>query len=728
MRKYFVLILLILMAYQNQAQQVYLSPNLKLFLQTQQKENSVHKKSNRMVAAFIKVNTQVLNEQALLNLGVRIGTKAKNIWTVQIPENKLQQFVQLKGLLQIQMDEPVAVNMNVARRASRVDSVHKGTNLPIPYTGKNVVVGIIDAGFDYGHPTFYDTSGKQLRIKRIWEQHKMGTPPTGYSYGNEITDTAQMILSGNDVASFSHGTHVGGIAAGSGLGAGNDTTYKGIAYESDLVFVGIKPQPDEWTSMGMTSIVDAVNYIFTYAESQNKPAVANLSWGCSIGPNDGSSLVAQALDNLTGPGKIFVVSAGNNGDEKIHLTNKDNVSALTITYLNFPVVKGEKRTWVDVWGEKGKELCVSLLLYNGNTLLDSSMKICAINNQTVDTFLIGLTGDTLFYKMSAAAEDPNNEKNHVLLDLFNKSNRTVAMRIDHGGKYHAWMGLVNDYTGYYGAFSNNGLFYATNGDSSFTLGEMSCTRSAITVAAFTTKTRFRNLAGSNVSYSGYTVTGALTPFSSHGPTADLRNKPDVAAPGMTLASAVNSYDLSYANGGSNYGQSVAQFVGNHTGRTYYYAEASGTSMAAPMVSGIVALMLQVNPSLTPERIKDIFKQTAILDNFTTANPNPNFWGVGKVNAYGAVKRAVETVGLTYENDILNKVISLFPNPAKNELNIVTNDFQYLDYQITDITGKIILSGSTINNKLNISELQNGMYIITFKSNGSLITTHKFIKN
>ena len=51
------------------------------------------------------------------------------------------------------------------------------------YKGKNVVVGIIDIGFDYNHPSFYDGQGN-CRIKRVWEQNKLGTPPTGYNYGN----------------------------------------------------------------------------------------------------------------------------------------------------------------------------------------------------------------------------------------------------------------------------------------------------------------------------------------------------------------------------------------------------------------------------------------------------------------------------------------------------------------------------------------------------------------
>jgi hypothetical protein len=66
-------------------------------------------------------------------------------------------------------------------------------------------------------------------------------------------------------------------------------------------------------------LVAKSNYVFNYANLVNKPAVANLSWGCPLGPRDGTSLFSQACNNLVGPGKIFVLSGGNNGNNNIHL-------------------------------------------------------------------------------------------------------------------------------------------------------------------------------------------------------------------------------------------------------------------------------------------------------------------------------------------------------------------------------------------------------------------------
>jgi subtilisin family serine protease len=65
------------------------------------------------------------------------------------------------------LDEAVSANLDASRKSSRVDSVHQGIQLPVAYSGKGVVVGIFDGGFDYTHPAFYDTLCQQLRIKRV---------------------------------------------------------------------------------------------------------------------------------------------------------------------------------------------------------------------------------------------------------------------------------------------------------------------------------------------------------------------------------------------------------------------------------------------------------------------------------------------------------------------------------------------------------------------------------
>lgn len=702
--------------------QAQLSANLQQYLVAQNKQQTykqaVYSKQNNVVyiGAFLKVNKD-LQETQLTDLGVLIGTKAGNIYTAQIPEQKVSYLLKIKGIDYIQLDEPITVNMDAARRSSRVDSVQNGINLPMPYTGKNVVVGIIDAGFNYNHPTFYDTTGTTLRLKRVWEQKNIGTPPAGFSYGNELTDTGSMAAKGYEVNSFSHGTHVGGIAAGSGFTGGNNLKYRGVAYESDLVFVGIRPEKSEWKTAGMSSIIDATNYIFTYAKSVGKPAVANLSWGCSIGPNDGSSLFAQALNNLCGPGRIFVNSAGNNGDENIHLQKQFRSSDTVVhSFVTFPNIAGEKRTWIDVWGEAGKQFSVQLRLFNGSTE-QSVSGFFTLDNKTIDTFLLGSNNDTCLFTLTATANEFNG-KPHILIDAYSKTANNLCLSIKAvDGTTHAWLGFVQNYNGYYGEFTSNNQLWAVNGDNKYTLGEMSCARSAITVAAYASKITFRNLAGTNQSYTGYGSTNQIAPFSSRGPTVDGRIKPDIAAPGMTIASAVNSYDVSYTPGGGNYAQSVA--VNTFSGRSYYYAEAMGTSMSSPMVAGIVALLLQVNPELNPQRIQSILAETAMKDNWTTQTPDSSRWGAGKVNAYAAVKKAIQTVGVETIQDNFITSIQLYPNPNSGQfqLELFSNKSSVLHVEVSNILGQSmsivplnIVSGSNIL-PVNLDNLTSGVYFV-----------------
>ena len=90
------------------------------------------------------------------------------------------------------------------------------------------------------------------------EQKTTGTPPTNYAYGHEIIDSTDIITQETDNQDQSHGTHVAGIAAGSGYG-GNEDKYRGIAFESDLVLIGITPAQSQWKNSGMTDIVDGLN-------------------------------------------------------------------------------------------------------------------------------------------------------------------------------------------------------------------------------------------------------------------------------------------------------------------------------------------------------------------------------------------------------------------------------------------------------------------------------------
>jgi serine protease AprX len=123
----------------------------------------------------------------------------------------------------------------------------------------------------------------------------------------------------------------------------------------------------------------------------------------------------------------------------------------------------------------------------------------------------------------------------------------------------------------------------------------------------------------------------MTAFSSRGPGAiDYGAKPDLVAPGVGIESLTDPASRMY--------MTHTPYLLNGTVATSYlpYMSLSGTSMSAPVVTGTVALMLQANPSLTPNAVKAILQYTAEVD----PDYEPLTQGAGFLNAKGAVELAV----------------------------------------------------------------------------------------
>jgi subtilisin family serine protease len=138
-------------------------------------------------------------------------------------------------------------------------------------------------------------------------------------------------------------------------------------------------------------------------------------------------------------------------------------------------------------------------------------------------------------------------------------------------------------------------------------------------------------------------------------------KPDIAAPGQMVASAVNNRQF------AGWMQDYTLYQSQFKGETQYWTMFSGTSMAAPHAAGIIALMLEANPKLTPELVRQVLKATAIKDGLTGTDSNNNY-GYGRINALGAVQMALDLnkAGLTNPQGL---TVLLYPNPASTNLSI-----------------------------------------------------------
>ncbi|MBI4299940.1 MAG: S8 family serine peptidase, partial [Chloroflexi bacterium] len=114
----------------------------------------------------------------------------------------------------------------------------------------------------------------------------------------------------------------------------------------------------------------------------------------------------------------------------------------------------------------------------------------------------------------------------------------------------------------------------------------------------------------------------LADFSSRGPTADGRVKPDLLMPGYGI--------ISCRARGTNMGHVIDEF----------YTEASGTSMATPHASGTVALLLEAKPDLNPAQVKNVLIRSCV-----NLGLPPNSQGAGRVDAYRALTLAPQPAPL-----------------------------------------------------------------------------------
>lgn len=646
------------------------------------------------------VDTEKLNQ-----LGVINDTKLQNLWTFRVPLTNLNAFFNTTGILFSEVGEPVSELLDDSRPDARVDTVHMGLGgLSRSYSGKGVVVAVIDWGFDYTHPVFYDSTLSNYRVVSAWDQNKIdGNPPNGYNFGTEYLGKSELLAAGSDTnyvfGYSSHGTHVAGIAGGSGGG----TQYVGAAPDADLIFISLRRDAP--------SLIDAFSYITNYAASVNKPYVVNMSFGSHLGPHDGTSMKNLGIDILHGPGKVFVGSAGNNGtiSANFHLDKDfatDPDDTLT-TVVNFGNVSDQFGQTLSMWGSEFSDFEASIGLYDaGNQLMHEMPFQSSLDEPNfIDTIILN-TSDSLIIRMQSTSQFFLNNKPNIRLEVKNTSPYKVVLKTTSSNSHlHIWnnVRMNNRYTNWGVSLSAN-FPGAVAGNNEYGLGEPAGVgKNVITVGSYRAEFTTPN---ETVMY------GNISSFSSYGPTVDERVKPDISSTGQSVMSSVNSFDITQP------AYSTFEFEG----REYGFAGFSGTSMSGPMVVGIVALMLEANPNLSAVQAKQILKETARLDD-KTGNIGPNGhlqWGWGKANALTAVKAAevyanVENIAITAD------LFTLFPNPASSEVNIKldtdkANKIEEIElFQVDGKNSKLIEGPFDVMTTISTDDLPNGMYIVRVRT-------------
>lgn len=650
-------------------------------------------------------------------LGVTPIAENAGTATVRLTLDALQRLAKQQGVEYIQITSGATQMLNLARQEAGTDQIHKGTDLPKAYTGEGVVVGVVDAGFDYMHAAFRRPADGALRIKRVWEQSATtldgASAPAKYGYGIELNTPELIEKAQGDSDSNSHGTHVAAIAAGSD--AYKDGAYVGNAPDADIVLVAL-----DLNASTNADISNAVQYIFDYADEVGKPCVVNLSLGNQDGPHDGTSTFDTMTDAMQGPGRLIVGAAGNHRTDAFHIdhTFATADAAPLRTFVKYKVAPSNSVSGgtIEIWGEKGVDFTVDIAAYSTFNKKDARSTTVYPAEGVADVDFGKYATGT--WKV-ASEVSPLNGKPHVVLTsalTSIRNNYAIALTVTPktAGRVNIW----SDNT-YLALESRDIEGFSAPDAASSTLCEIGGTgKRILTVGSYTTRNEYTTNGGQQATLQE--TVGDLSSFSSYGPTVDGRMKPNITAPGCFIISAVSNND---ASGNLMYAEYNENF-----GRYNQYGYMQGTSMASPFVAGIVATWLQAYPQLTPEQLHEIVQNTARKDSFTATAPDSN-WGYGKINALDGLRQCIEKL----ETGCVSVAMPFDGTVRIADGNIVlgfARDTQ-ATLGITSMTGSTLFSkplgkrsaGETLS--VAVPQLPKGVYLLSVKT-PTATKTFKFV--
>ncbi len=538
--------------------------------------------------------------------------------------------------------EPIDDSSSVAIRINTVRQAAEGRW--IGFTGKGALVGIVDTGIDFRHEDFIDASG-QTRVLGIWDITGRGSPPPGETYGTYCSpEMIQATITGGTGCSerdrFGHGTHVAGIAAGDGSAGStgaSDFRYAGVAPEAGILVVKAGE-----AGFYEGDIIAGLQWLKQRSQALGMPISVNLSLGGQYGPHDGTRLYELMIDSLDAPGYVVNVASGNDGTNRdtqpvvtgplIHADLQpalDQDRSVTITVPTYPGSPDPCSDYVafDTWYSGADRLAITV------TRPDGTSAMAATGDTAAD---IAATG-TIYVDNASTGTDPLNGDHEAYVEISGcgpgggspaPGSWKVAIRALDPPSGKAWDGWI--YATYLGGDQGQG---ASGFDNASTVSSPGTSIRAVTVGAFVTRLCVPYATGTACSTVSEQV-GDIAYFSGTGPTRDERLKPEITAPGRLIISAL-SRDATFPN--------------NTIAPDHQHVALQGTSMATPHVTGAVALLMEVDPTLTPERVKQILESTAdkgplVQHTYVEGDDDgvPNYtWGYGKMD----VQAALESMGV-----------------------------------------------------------------------------------
>lgn len=654
-----------------------------------------------MVDAQVSVTDADAVAKYMADNGYEAEVITDKLVVVTLPPSFIPTLAERTDVNYIHASQQLYPRLSVARTETGVTKVTEGEGLETPFTGKGVVVGIIDQGFEYAHPAFTN------RVVRYGASATSGT----------LTSSRPTRDSRDDVG---HATHVANIAAGSKV-SGSD--YYGFATDADLILIS--------SDFANSSVLKQAKAIKNYAENNGQPWVLNMSFGAEIGPHDGSTEFDRGMSDLCGPGGLMVAAMGNSGGSKIH-ARRAFTSDDTPVYLKIKPTSDNINNYIhsSIWSEAN----------DGQSHFDVKFIVYASSKRYELTTSQMNTAGTYIWQ----GIDPNNQRQYYTiqgrLDNLIKvlglgSMSTCSFFFEVTGKkddaFHAWLDSDNAPCEF---VTSATPYRTTQGDDEYLCGEGAASvGKAVAVGSYNVRDSFTNINNETWSMkSFYGSANAMSNFTSPGPQLGDAVKPAVCAPGGLVISAF-SQNSTYFSDYQNYQiQTVAV-----NGKKYYYGLMSGTSMASPAVTGILALWLEANPKLTYEDVLTIFKETARRDK-TTGDADETGWnarsGYGKIDAYEGLKKALEMANQSGINEMQNteKPVSFMKNSDEWKV-LFNNNETYAQLEVVSMNGQVVYNKRIEAPRrgqeelINLQNLTPGVYVLHVNTLAGSITRKVVVK-